>query len=208
MCSNAILQRLHSVSSRACHFVPHTHNTNSYPTNLRSLYSAFLYVASTVCGGFSELLDGSGCSGHGKCTQPDLAADPKCDCAVGWGAGKADVGDRCAGVFASTLPQAMHNSSDKELNFYWDSAWGDLSLVEGYRLSKQTNTAKRIAIFQGSMGIRIFTVILAGLMALMSVVFLVMVQKHRKKTIISYAQPLFLQCILAGSFVSYVEQMR
>ena len=100
----------------------------------------------------------------------------------------------------------MHNSSDKELSFYWENGWGDLSLVEGYRLSKQTNTAKRIAIFQGSMGIRIFTMILAGLMALMSAVFLFMVHKHRQKTIISYAQPVFLQCILAGSLMQYVDE--
>ena len=122
------------------------------------------------------------------------------------GPGGGVLGDRCAAVFSSTLPTVMYNSSEKEMKFYWDSTWGDLSLVEGYRLSKQTNTAKKIAIFQGSMGIRIFTVILAGLMALMSVVFRVMVLKLRQKTIISYAQPLFLQCILAGSFLSYVKE--
>ena len=100
----------------------------------------------------------------------------------------------------------MYNSSEKEMKFYWDSTWGDLSLVEGYRLSKQTNTAKKIVIFQGSMGIRVFMVVLAALMSLMSFVFLGLVHIHRKKTILLYAQPLFLQFILAGSFMSYVKE--
>ena len=122
------------------------------------------------------------------------------------GPGGGVLGDRCAAVFSSTLPTVMYNSSEKEMKFYWDSTWGDLSLVEGYRLSKQTNTAKKIVIFQGSMGIRVFMVVLAALMSLMSFVFLGLVHIHRMKTILLYAQPLFLQFILAGSFMSYVKE--
>jgi hypothetical protein len=105
-------------------------------------------------------------------------------------------------VFAGDLLPAIYNSSDKEMAFYVLHATFEVE-QDGFRMSMETKTAKKVNIFKASFGARVFMVVLASLGCVMSIVYLVLVRVHRKKRVIGFAQPTFLYVVLIGSFLSY-----